>query len=43
MGEAIKDDPEMLSFVDQSLATCGSLKITPVETQAIKTKISNEP
>ena len=43
MGETIKDDPEMLSFVDQSLATCGSLIITPVETQAIKTKISNKP
>ena len=43
MGDTIKDDPGMLSFVDQSLAACSSLKITPVETQAIKTKISNEP
>ena len=43
MGDTIKDDPGMLSFVDQSLAACGSLKISPINTKAIKTKISNEP
>ena len=43
MGDTINDDPEMLSFVDRSLETCGSLKIKPVDEQAARPNISDGP
>ena len=46
MGDSIKDDPNMLSFVDRSLATCSSLKVIPADSRSgssEKEKASNGP
>ena len=43
MGDTINDDPEMLSFVDRSIETCGSLKIRPVDEQAARSYIPDGP
>lgn len=34
MGDSIKDDPNMLSFVDRSLATCSSLKVIQADNRS---------